>query len=86
MVGRARNITGPYIDRDGVYMSQGGGTLLLNANSLWLGPGGQSVLIGKHAPDLIVFHGYDHITGKPALQVSTLTWKDDWPHASLDAR
>jgi arabinan endo-1,5-alpha-L-arabinosidase len=86
MVGRARNITGPYIDRDGVYMSQGGGTLLLNANSLWLGPGGQSVLIGKHAPDLIVFHGYDHIAGKPALQVSTLTWKDDWPHASLDAR
>jgi arabinan endo-1,5-alpha-L-arabinosidase len=83
MVGRARNITGPYIDRDGADMSKGGGTLLLDANSRWLGPGGQSVLIGTHAPDLIVFHAYDHTTGKSALQLSTLTWKDDWPYASL---
>ena len=83
MVGRAKNITGPYLDRDGVDMSHGGGTLLLDANARWLGPGGQSVLIGKHSPDLIVFHAYDHTTGKPALQLSTLAWKDDWPSAAL---
>ncbi len=83
MVGRAKNITGPYLDRDGVDMSRGGGTLLLDANARWLGPGGQSVLIGKHSPDLTVFHAYDHTTGKPALQLSTLAWKDDWPSAAL---
>jgi arabinan endo-1,5-alpha-L-arabinosidase len=83
MVGRAKNITGPYLDRDGVDMSRGGGTLLLDANARWLGPGGQSVLIGKHGPDLIVFHAYDRTTGKSVLQLSTLVWKDDWPYASL---
>jgi len=83
MVGRAKDITGPFIDHDGVEMNKGGGTLLLDANTRWLGPGGQSVLIGKHGPDLIVFHAYDHITGKSALQLSTLIWKGDWPYASL---
>jgi arabinan endo-1,5-alpha-L-arabinosidase len=33
--------------------------------------------------DLIVFHAYDAKTGKPALQISTITWTDDWPHAAL---
>jgi len=34
--------------------------------------------------DLIVFHAYDAVTGKPALQISTLTWQNDWPHAALE--
>jgi arabinan endo-1,5-alpha-L-arabinosidase len=32
---------------------------------------------------LIVFHAYDAVTGKPALQISTLGWDDGWPHAML---
>jgi arabinan endo-1,5-alpha-L-arabinosidase len=32
IVGRAKNITGSYLDRNGVDMSRGGGTLLLDAN------------------------------------------------------
>jgi arabinan endo-1,5-alpha-L-arabinosidase len=33
--------------------------------------------------DLIVFHAYDAVTGKPALQISTIAWKNGWPQAVL---
>jgi arabinan endo-1,5-alpha-L-arabinosidase len=82
MVGRSKRVTGPYVDREGIPMLQGGGTALLVANERWLGPGGESVL-QRPKGDVIVFHAYDAITGKPALQTSTLTWNDGWPHAAL---
>lgn len=82
MVGRATQVTGPYVDASGMPMLQGGGTELLKANSRWLGPGGESIL-QRPQGDLIVFHAYDAVTGKPALQISTLTWQNGWPHAAL---
>jgi len=83
MVGRSRNVTGPYLDRNGKDMMQGGGSPLLVANSKWLGPGGESLL---HLPseDIIVFHAYSAVDGKPSLQISTVGWKDGWPSAALD--
>jgi len=82
-LGRAKAITGPYLDREGNQMLHGGGTPLLSANDRWLGPGGESLLIQKHGPDLIVYHAYDHTTGKPSLQLSTIAWEDGWPTAAL---
>jgi arabinan endo-1,5-alpha-L-arabinosidase len=82
MVGRSRHVTGPYVDEHGTPMLQGGGMGLLTANSRWLGPGGESILQRKEG-DIIVFHAYDAATGKPALQISTLTWDHGWPHAAL---
>ena len=84
VAGRATSVSGPYVDKSGVPMMQGGGTDLLNANQRWLGPGGESVLMQPGGQDIIVFHAYDIHTGKPALQISTLTWEDDWPHAALE--
>jgi arabinan endo-1,5-alpha-L-arabinosidase len=82
MVGRSRKPAGPYKDASGKPMLEGGGTQLLGANRRWLGPGGESVLQRKEG-DVIVFHAYDATTGKPALQISTLTWKHGWPEAAL---
>jgi arabinan endo-1,5-alpha-L-arabinosidase len=82
MVGRSVKVNGPYVDKSGVPMLKGGGTQLLYPNSRWLGPGGESVLLRPEG-DLLVFHAYDATTGKPALQISTLTWEDGWPHAEL---
>ena len=82
MVGRSRQVTGPYIDSDGKPMLEGGGTQLLEPNSRWLGPGGASIL-QRPEGDLIVFHAYDAATGKPALQISTLTWESGWPRAAV---
>jgi arabinan endo-1,5-alpha-L-arabinosidase len=83
MVGRSTLITGPYLDRQGKPMTEGGGSELLTANTRWLGPGGESISMQPNDHDVIVFHAYDAKTGKPALQISTLTWQDGWPHAAL---
>ncbi len=83
MVGRARNITGPYVDASGTPLLRGGGTQLLAGNARWVGPGGESVLQQVEG-DIIVFHAYDGKTGKPSLQISSLPWTDGWPHATLD--
>lgn len=83
MVGRSHAVTGPYVDESGVPMLQGGGSLLLGPNRKWLGPGGESLLHLPDGTDLIVFHAYDATTGRPALQISTVVWKDGWPVAAL---
>ena len=83
MVGRTKQVTGPYLDKEGRSMAEGGGSELLTANQRWLGPGGESILMQPGGDDLIVFHAYDAKTGKPALQISTIAWKDDWPQAAL---
>jgi arabinan endo-1,5-alpha-L-arabinosidase len=82
MVGRSRKVTGPYVDATGQKMIDGGGTQVLASNGRWLGPGGESLSVG---PDqtVMVFHAYDWKTGKPALQVSTVVWKDGWPKVGL---
>ena len=82
MVGRSARVTGPYTDERGVAMSEGGGTQLLAANQRWVGPGGESVLQRREG-DLLVFHAYDAVTGKPALQISTIDWIGCWPRAAL---
>lgn len=82
MVGRSREVTGPYVDAEGISMLEGGGTQLLAGNPRWVGPGGESVLLQKDR-DLIVFHAYDGETGKPSLQISTLAWVNGWPQAAL---
>jgi len=83
MVGRSKSVTGPYLDREGHSMADGGGSAFLVANSTWIGPGGESLL---HLPDedLIVFHAYSAVNGKPSLHISTLGWKDGWPEAALE--
>ena len=83
MVGRAKKITGPYLDKQGKSMVEGGGTELLAGNARWLGPGGESVWMQPDDHDLLIFHAYDAKTGKPALQISTITWQNEWPQATL---
>jgi arabinan endo-1,5-alpha-L-arabinosidase len=88
MVGRSRQVTGPYLDATGKPMVHGGGTPVLTANQRWLGPGGESLYSdrnhGHHDQTIIVFHAYDATTGKPALQLSTVGWKNGWPQAALE--
>jgi arabinan endo-1,5-alpha-L-arabinosidase len=83
MVGRASDITGPYVDAAGKPMLDGSGTALLLGNSRWLGPGGASLLQQKDG-DIIVFHAYDGVTGEAYLQISTIGWVDGWPRAALE--
>jgi arabinan endo-1,5-alpha-L-arabinosidase len=80
-VGRSSSITGPYVDRDGKPMMEGGGTLVLATHGRWHGPGGNSVLRDGRK-DLLVYHAYDaSANGAPKLRIEQINWdKDGWPH------
>ena len=84
MVGRSRKITGPYVDKTGKRLLDGGGSLLLKRDSRWVGPGGESIWMGRHGKDLIIYHAYSAKTGRPSMQLSTLVWVDGWPEAALE--
>jgi arabinan endo-1,5-alpha-L-arabinosidase len=79
-VGRATRITGPYVDRDGVGMDRGGGTVLLETKDRFVGPGGQTVILDDGVYRM-VNHYYDRSNqGIPKLQIHDLAWTSDgWP-------
>ncbi len=80
IVGRAKNVQGPYLDKNGVAMDAGGGTILLEGNEKWNGVGHNAVYTFDKT-DYIIFHGYDAAeNGRPKLRLEKLTWdKDQWP-------
>lgn len=80
MVGRAEKIQGPFLDRSGKRMDEGGGTLLRGGDEAWPGVGHNSVYTFDGV-DYLVFHAYDAADqGKPKLKIETLGWDDGgWP-------
>lgn len=81
-VGRANEITGAYLDKDGKPMLEGGGTLVLEGAGDMHGPGHNAV-IRDGDRDLLVHHIYDGTRGGMAvLQIRPITWDaDGWPIA-----
>ncbi|NPC93680.1 family 43 glycosylhydrolase [Bacillus sp. WMMC1349] len=75
--GRSKNIVGPYYDKSGKKMLDGGGTILDSGNERWKGPGHQDVL----GNSMIVRHGYDALNnGQPTLLINDLYWDSKgWP-------
>jgi arabinan endo-1,5-alpha-L-arabinosidase len=86
VVGRSKNITGVYLDRQGVPMDEGGGSLVLEGNERWAGLGHNSVYTFDQQ-DYLVFHAYDSKDeGKPKLKIEKLSWDEaGWPVVSLSA-
>jgi arabinan endo-1,5-alpha-L-arabinosidase len=80
MMGRADAVTGPYVDRDGKAMLDGGGTELLATTGRFHGPGGQEVFMVADKPWL-VFHYYDGSdAGAPKLQLAPISFDaEGWP-------
>lgn len=78
-VGRAKQITGPYLDQNKVPMTQGGGSLLLKSQGRFIGPGGEFVYDDKGTFRL-VYHFYDRDDfGFPKLAIRRLEWIGGWP-------
>jgi arabinan endo-1,5-alpha-L-arabinosidase len=80
IVGRAKKVTGPYVDQSGKPLATGGGTILLDGDENWYGVGHNAV-VSFDRSDYLVFHGYDaHDSGKPKLNIRKLNWdKNGWP-------
>jgi arabinan endo-1,5-alpha-L-arabinosidase len=79
-VGRADRIEGPYRDRDGTAMLEGGGSLMLATTGRFIGPGGQEAVKTSEG-DRLAYHYYDgEAAGASKLQFSPIIWSaDGWP-------
>ena len=79
-VGRADRIEGPYRDKDGKAMLDGGGSLVLATTGRFIGPGGQEP-VKTDKGDMLAYHYYDRDdAGASKLQLSPLLWTaDGWP-------
>jgi len=82
LVGRSKDVRGPYIDRDGKPMLRGGGTLVLASYDNVRGPG-SCAIIHDDDREFLVHHEYDGSNwGTPTLQIRPLFWDEDgWPVA-----
>lgn len=81
IVGRATAIPGPYVDRNGVDLARGGGTILLAGDAKWYGVGHNAVCTFDGV-DYLIFHGYDasDARGRAKLRIEPLKWDEtDWP-------
>jgi arabinan endo-1,5-alpha-L-arabinosidase len=80
VVGRGTSPNGPFIDQSGVDMAAGGGTILLQGDATWAGPGGQTAYVDPSDGDLIVFHALQlSQNGLDYLFVRSLASSNDWP-------
>ncbi|MFD0990427.1 arabinan endo-1,5-alpha-L-arabinosidase [Mariniflexile jejuense] len=80
VVGRSKKATGPYVDKDGKSLNEGGGTLIIEGNKNWYGAGHNSTYT-FNGKDYIIFHAYDaNDNGSPKLKISELAWDiEGWP-------
>lgn len=84
IVGRSRDVKGPYLDKDGKDLSKGGGAIVLQGNKDWYGVGHNSAYTfdGK---DYLIFHGYDASdNGRSKLIIEEIKWDTaGWPVVTL---
>jgi len=85
MVGRSKDVVGPYIDKEGKRMDKGGGSLVLEGNADWPGVGHNAVCT-INSKDFLVFHAYDASDdGKPKLKIIEIKWDPlGWPVVELN--
>ena len=79
-VGRSREITGPYLDKDGRDMMQEGGTVLLGSDGAFIGPG-HAGIFEEDGKSWLSCHFYDGTRrGAATLAVRPLQWDSEgWP-------
>lgn len=79
-VGRSRRIGGPYRDRQGRLLTENGGTLVVQGEARWRGPG-HCAVVRDGSRDLLVYHAYDAgQNGVPTLRIAQLRWDaQGWP-------
>lgn len=80
VVGRSKNPTGPYVDKTGKSLNEGGGSLVVEGDENYFGVGHNSVYTFGNK-DYIFYHGYEKKSnGAPKLIIKELLWDtENWP-------
>jgi beta-glucanase (GH16 family) len=83
-VGRSKQITGPYLDREGKKLAEGGGSPFLQSNGRYIGPGHIGIVNdgATNGPTKFSYHYYDtDARGRSRLAMGEIDWTDGWPVA-----
>ena len=79
MVGRSKDITGPYLDKNGNSMLDGGGSLVLQGDKDWVALG-HNAAYSFDGKDYLVFHAYESADNAlQKLKILPMLWQDGWP-------
>ena len=84
-IGRSDKITGPYRDRDGNDLATGGGSLFLERQGRYFGPGHIGIVSdgSTNGPTRFSYHYYDADThGRSRLAIGAIDWSSGWPVAA----
>lgn len=80
VVGRSKNVDGPYVDEEGVDMLQGGGTLVIEGDKVEYDACGHSAAYAFDDVDYFICHGYSvKYDGMSVLMKKKINWVDGWP-------
>jgi len=80
IVGCAKDIRGPYLDKDGKRLVRGGGTIICRGDGKNWAATGHPAAYTFDGTDYLVFHAYDlKDQGKSKLRVREIHWIDGWP-------
>ncbi|GAA1437079.1 hypothetical protein GCM10009616_38150 [Microlunatus lacustris] len=95
--GRSRSPMGPFVDEDGLGLtdSRAGGTMLVTQNgNRWIGAGHHAIATDHAGRDFLVYHALDRddawltepfgITRRPML-IDRIDWVDGWPRTRAGA-
>lgn len=92
-VGRSVNPNGPFVDKNGVDLKNGGGTLFLDAkgdilgNNRFVGPGHSGIYRHSDGNYYFSHHFYDAINnGEPSLAIWNLSWVNNWPVLNIQEK
>ncbi|SPO03470.1 related to arabinan endo-1,5-alpha-L-arabinosidase A precursor [Cephalotrichum gorgonifer] len=77
MVGRSTSVTGPYVDKSGKQMTQGGGTQMMSSHDSVHGPGHNAVFRDNDG-DVLVYHYYND-AGTAQLGINLIRYDNGWP-------
>jgi hypothetical protein len=87
-MGRSTSVTGPYLDQSGASMADNGGTLFLQGDGKYTGPGHMGIF-STNGVQWFTHHYYDANSwaagydayGSPDFSFMPLSWTaDDWPY------
>ena len=80
-VGRSRKVDGPYVDKEGKPMLEGGGTIILEGDKQEFEAAGHCAAYHMGDEDIFICHGYSvALRGASLLIQKRIEWSDkEWP-------
>ena len=83
VVGRSRNVTGPFVDNLGRDMLKGGGRMVIGGSSRLAGAGHFGRYVEEEGVEKMSLHFEADLdrSGRSVLAIRPLLWKNGWPYA-----